>query len=164
MCGNVSEWVGDVYRPLTPVDGQDFNYFRGNRFQKFYKNASGEYERDSMGRLKKVDISDEEVKNRTNYQRNNLISYNDGDSASNSSYSYGITTLVNDQSRVIKGGSWNDQAYWLTPGSRRYMQEDQAASTVGFRCAQSYLGPPEGPGFQEGNIFGKRKQSKSKRK
>ncbi len=165
MCGNVSEWVGDVYRPLTPVDGQDFNYFRGNRFQKFYKNSSGEYERDSMGRLKKVDISDEEVKNRTNYQRNNVINYLDGDSASGSSYGYGSTTLISDQSRVIKGGSWNDRAYWLTPGSRRYMQEDQGASTVGFRCAQSYLGPPEGPGFQEGNIFGKRKQkSKSKRK
>ena len=165
MCGNVSEWVGDVYRPLTPVDGQDFNYFRGNRFQKFYKNSSGEYERDSMGRLKKVDISDEEVKNRTNYQRNNVINYLDGDSASGASYGYGSTTLINDKSRVIKGGSWNDRAYWLTPGSRRYMQEDQGASTVGFRCAQSYLGPPEGPGFQEGNIFGKRKQkSKSKRK
>src|ERR1700712_4643259 len=50
MSGNVSEWVQDVYRPLTPSDGEDFNYFRGNRFQKFYKNASGEFERDSSGR------------------------------------------------------------------------------------------------------------------
>ena len=163
MCGNVSEWVGDVYRPMTPTDGQDFNYFRGNRFQKVFKNSNGEYERDSMGRLKKVDISDEEVKNRTNYQRNNVINYLDGDSASSAYYGYGITTLINDQSRVIKGGSWNDRAYWLSPGTRRYMQENQASSTVGFRCAQSYLGPPEGPGFNEGNIFGVRKQNARKK-
>ncbi len=164
MSGNVSEWVGDVYRPMTPTDGQDFNYFRGNKFQKYYKNASGEYERDSMGRLKKVDISDEEVANRANYQKNDVINYLDGDSASGVSYGYGITSLISDESRVIKGGSWNDRPYWLSPGTRRFMQEDMAASTVGFRCAQTYLGPPEGPGFKEGNIFGKRKQNSRKKK
>ncbi len=164
MSGNVSEWVGDVYRPMTPSDGQDFNYFRGNKFQKYYKNASGDYERDSMGRLKKSDISDEEVQNRSNYQKNNVINYLDGDSTSGVSYGYSITSLINDESRVIKGGSWNDRPYWLSPGSRRFMQEDQSASTIGFRCAQTYLGPPEGPGFKEGNIFGKRKQNSSKKK
>ena len=162
MAGNVAEWVADVYRPMTPSDGQDFNYFRGNKFQKLYKNSSGEYERDSMGYLKKADISDEEVKNRTNYQRNNVINYIDGDSISGASYGYGISTLINDKSRVIKGGSWNDRPYYLSPGTRRFMQQDQASSTVGFRCAQTYLGPPEGPGFKEGNMFGKRNQ-KSRR-
>jgi len=164
MSGNVSEWVADVYRPMTPNDGQDFNYFRGNNFKKYYKNGSGEYERDSMGRLKKTEISDEEVKNRTNYQRNNVINYLDGDSSSGASYGYGITSLINDKSRVFKGGSWNDRAYWLSPGSRRYLQEDQASSTIGFRCAQTYLGPPEGPGFMDGNIFTARKQSSKKKK
>ena len=162
MSGNVSEWVADVYRALTPLDGQDFNYFRGNKFQKYYKNESGEYERDSLGRLKQVDISDEEVKNRSNYQKNNVIDYKDGDTASGVYYGYGISTLVNDESRVIKGGSWNDRAYWLSPGSRRYMQETQAASTVGFRCAQTFLGPPEGPGFKDGNVFKSRKQKRKK--
>jgi formylglycine-generating enzyme required for sulfatase activity len=163
MSGNVSEWVADVYRPLTPADGQDFNYFRGNKFDKYYKNSSGEYERDSMGRLKRTEISDEEVKNRTNYQHNNVINYMDGDSASRVYYGYGITSLINDESRVIKGGSWNDRPYWLSPGSRRFMQQSQAASTVGFRCAQTYLGPPEGPGFKEGNLFQKRKQNSKKK-
>lgn len=158
MSGNVSEWVGDVYRPMTSVDGQDFNYFRGNKFQKLYKNAEGSYERDSMGRLKKVDISDDEVKNRSNYQKNNVINFLDGDSASGVYYGYGISSLINDESRVIKGGSWNDRAYWLSPGARRFMQESQGASTVGFRCAQTYLGPPEGPGFKEGNQFPTKKQ------
>ena len=164
MSGNVSEWVEDVYRPMTSVDGQDFNYFRGNKFQKYFKNSSGEYERDSMGRLKKVDISDEEVKNRANYQHNNVINYMDGDSASQVYYGYGVTSLVSDHSRVIKGGSWNDRPYWLSPGARRFMEETQGSSTVGFRCAQTYLGSPEGPGFKEGNIFGKRKQNKKKKR
>ncbi len=164
MSGNVSEWVGDVYRPMTSVDGEDFNYFRGNKFQKYFKNASGEYERDSLGRLKKADISDEDVKNRRNYQKNNVINYLDGDSASGVYYGYGISSLISDESRVIKGGSWNDRAYWLSPGTRRFLEENQGASTVGFRCAQTYLGPPEGPGFKEGNIFGKRKQNSRKKK
>ncbi|MBI3882890.1 MAG: SUMF1/EgtB/PvdO family nonheme iron enzyme, partial [Sphingobacteriales bacterium] len=77
MCGNVSEWVQDVYRPLTPSDASDFNHFRGNKFQKYFKNGSGEYERDTLGRLKKVDISDEDTKNRRNYQHNNALGFRD---------------------------------------------------------------------------------------
>ncbi len=164
MSGNVSEWVGDVYRPMTSLDAQDFNYFRGNKFTKLFKNSSGEYERDSAGHLKRQDISDDDVKNRANYQKNNVINYLDGDSSSQVNYGYGVTSLINDQSRVIKGGSWNDRAYWLSPGTRRFMQEDQAASTVGFRCAQTYLGPPEGPGFKDGNNFPSRKQNSRKGK
>jgi formylglycine-generating enzyme len=160
MSGNVSEWVQDVYRPMTSLDGQDFNYFRGNKFTKLFKDASGSFERDSVGRLKRTEISDDEVKTRANYQRNNVINYLDGDSASGVNYGYGITSLVNDKARVIKGGSWNDRAYWLSPGARRFMQQDQAASTIGFRCAQTYLGPPEGPGFRDGNMFPTRKQKR----
>jgi len=163
MSGNVAEWVQDVYRPLTPSDGEDFNYFRGNKFQKFYKNSGGEFERDSLGRLKKADISDAEVKNRRNYQHNNALGYMDGDSLSGSFYDAGITTLVSDKSRVFKGGSWNDRPYWLSPGARRFLDEEQSSSTIGFRCAQTYMGSPEGPGFREGNIFGKRKQNSRKK-
>lgn len=162
MSGNVSEWVADVYRQLTPLDAQDFNYFRGNKFTKLFKNSSGEYERDSVGHLKRQDISDDDVKNRANYHKNNVINFLDGDSASGVSYGYGITSLINDKSRVIKGGSWNDRAFWLSPGTRRFMQEDQSASTVGFRCAQTYLGPPEGKGFKDGNNFPSRKQNSRK--
>jgi len=164
MSGNVSEWVQDVYRPLTPADGEDFNYFRGNKFQKFYKNSGGEYERDTLGRLKKVDISDEDVKNRRNYQHNNALGHMDGDSLSGSYYNTGGSTLISDRSRVFKGGSWNDRPYWLSPGSRRFLEEEQSSSTIGFRCAQTYMGSPEGPGFKEGNIFGKRKQNSRKKR
>jgi formylglycine-generating enzyme len=164
MSGNVSEWVGDVYRPMTQMDADDFNPYRGNKFEKFYKNAQGEFERDTMGRLKKVDVTDSESVNRRNYQKGNVINYLDGDSISGVSYGYGITSLVSDNSRVVKGGSWNDRAYWLTPGSRRYLEEDQASSTIGFRCAMTRLGSPEGNGLKEGNIFGKRKQNSRKKR
>ena len=33
MSGNVSEWVLDVYRPLTSEDVSDFRPFRGNVFK-----------------------------------------------------------------------------------------------------------------------------------
>ena len=163
MSGNVAEWCADVYRPSTPADGEDFNYFRGNKFEKFYKNASGEYERDSSGHLKKVPVLDAESKNRRNYQHNNALGFKDGDSTSGSFYEYGVTTLISDKSRVFKGGSWNDRPYWLSPGARRYLEEEQSSSTLGFRCAQTYMGSPEGKGFKEGNIFGKRKQNSRKK-
>jgi len=63
------------------------------------------------------------------------------DTVSNSLY--GITTLVNDRSKVYKGGSWNDRAYWLNPATRRFMDQDDASAEVGFRCAMDFNGPAE---------------------
>ena len=34
MSGNVTEWVADVYRPIIDDEANDFNYYRGNVFQK----------------------------------------------------------------------------------------------------------------------------------
>ena len=51
-----------------------------------------------------------------------------------------LAPLINSETRVYKGGSWNDRIYWLNPTTRRYMQQDQSSSTVGFRCAMSILG------------------------
>jgi len=56
---------------------------------------------------------------------------------------YGTTTLVNDHSKVYKGGSWNDLAYWLNPATRRFMDEDESSAEVGFRCAMTMVGAPE---------------------
>ena len=56
---------------------------------------------------------------------------------------YGTTTLVNDHSKVYKGGSWNDMAFWLNPATRRFMDEDASSSEVGFRCAMTLVGAPE---------------------
>ena len=56
---------------------------------------------------------------------------------------YGVTTLVNDKSKVYKGGSWNDMAYWLNPATRRFMNQDDASAEIGFRCARTLVGAPE---------------------
>lgn len=56
---------------------------------------------------------------------------------------YGITTLVNDHSKVYKGGSWNDLAYWLNPATRRFINEDDSSAEIGFRCAMDLVGAPE---------------------
>ncbi|HPF90369.1 MAG TPA: SUMF1/EgtB/PvdO family nonheme iron enzyme, partial [Flavobacteriales bacterium] len=41
MAGNVSEWVMDVYRPLSPEDKDDFRPFRGNVFKTKVLNSDG---------------------------------------------------------------------------------------------------------------------------
>ena len=51
------------------------------------------------------------------------------------------STLINDQVRVYKGGSWRDRAYWLDPAQRRYFPQDMATDYIGFRCAMSRVGP-----------------------
>ena len=58
----------------------------------------------------------------------------------NSGVSGWPTTLISDKSRVYKGGSWADRAYWLSPGNRRFLDEDKATALIGFRCAMDRLG------------------------
>lgn len=57
------------------------------------------------------------------------------------------TTLISDKSRVYKGGSWKDRAYWLAAGSRRFLDEDKSTSTIGFRCCMDRIGSPVGMNY-----------------
>ena len=50
------------------------------------------------------------------------------------------TSLINDETRVYKGGSWKDREYWLDPAQRRYFPQDMATDYIGFRCAMSRVG------------------------
>lgn len=52
----------------------------------------------------------------------------------------GFQSLVSNKSRVYKGGSWNDVAYWMSPGTRRYIDQDSCTATIGFRCAMIRAG------------------------
>ncbi|MCB9224188.1 MAG: SUMF1/EgtB/PvdO family nonheme iron enzyme [Crocinitomicaceae bacterium] len=56
------------------------------------------------------------------------------------------TTLVSDDSKVYKGGSWRDRAFWIVGSNRRFLDADQATCTIGFRCAMDRLGSPKGLG------------------
>lgn len=50
------------------------------------------------------------------------------------------TTMISDEVRVYKGGSWRDRAYWLDPAQRRYLPQYMATDYIGFRCAMSRVG------------------------
>ena len=50
------------------------------------------------------------------------------------------TSLITDEVRVYKGGSWKDRAYWLDPAQRRYLPQYIATDYIGFRCAMTRLG------------------------
>lgn len=67
------------------------------------------------------------------------------------------TTLISDKSKVYKGGSWRDRAYWLVASNRRYLDENQSLPTLGFRCAMDRVGSPVGMNY------GKKKKKKKKK-
>src|SRR5690606_3666965 len=50
------------------------------------------------------------------------------------------TSLINNNSRVIKGGSRKDRAYWLDPATRRFIDQYSASDFVGFRNAMTKVG------------------------
>lgn len=155
MAGNVNEWVEDVYRSATFEAVEGLNPFRGNVYMdkdrdpktgeiKVAKTGTNQTEKglpnmvvaktgikQTWAQLQADSTSD---KNYTPDQRG----YRDDQSDL-----YGVITLVNDKSRVFKGGSWDDQAMWLNPASRRFLQQDESTATIGFRCAMTMLGAPE---------------------
>ena len=191
MAGNVSEWVADVYRPITEqTSTEDHRPYRGNVFttQQLNPDAGpGEnpYIIDEQGHIKDtlVDVADNVY--RRNYKKANNINFLDGDiesqmssqwnndtseqsvidnskvsidkwnqnalkyddenftSNSNEMYDYGNTTLITDRTRVYKGGSWRDRAYWLNPGTRRFLDQSQSTDAIGFRCAMDRVGSPK---------------------
>lgn len=247
MAGNVSEWVMDVYRPLSPEDKDEFNPFRGNVYETKVLNSDGAIEdkydlvvydiegiqeylakfdestrnrlvpeeeqllqsltsyadeakelidsrkddaayiriQDAVDLIKSTDLriaskllkgfSDEVVStpgqlryrevtqeeniDRRNYKIADNIDYLDGDQQSsiyysveapegNMMYDWQSTTLVSNRARVYKGGSWRDRAYYLHPGTRRFLDERQSTATLGFRCAMARVGSPRGLGAQ----------------
>jgi gliding motility-associated lipoprotein GldJ len=243
MAGNVSEWVMDVYRPLSPDDKDEFNAYRGNVFEtkvlnsdgaiedkydlvvydvngvrtyldKFAESTKGQlvpeeeqlltslssytdeaidfinsrkddaaYQRiqDGVDLIKSTDlriapkllkgisdfivstpgelrwrnVTQEENIDRRNYKISDNIDFLDGDHQSsiyysqdppegNLMYDWQTTTLVSNRARVYKGGSWRDRAYYLNPGTRRFLDERQSTATIGFRCAMARVGSPRG--------------------
>jgi formylglycine-generating enzyme len=130
MAANVSEWVYDIYRPLSYQDFDDLNPVR--------KNSSGDSQ-DIYGYKWKDDDVKKEIQ------------------VTDAKESY--RSLVNDRLRVYKGGSWKDLAYWMSPGTRRFLTQDDAGNSIGFRCAMISIGAGEldnGKGFF-GNLFGGKK-------
>lgn len=157
MAGNVSEWTADVYRKLSFEDFADFNPYRGNEFvnKRLTDKTKGLYAKDKYGRpIKDPAPSPKkqtwaEIQGNTKTVDSSALAgkpYNPdfrGFKDSVNATLYGTTTLVNDRSRVYKGGSWNDRAYWLNPATRRFLQQDESSAEIGFRAAMSLVGSPE---------------------
>jgi gliding motility-associated lipoprotein GldJ len=157
MAGNVSEWTADVYRKLSFEDFADFNPYRGNEFvnKRLTDREKGLYAKDKYGRAIKDAAPSPKKQKWSEIQGNSPAAdsstlagkpYNPdfrGFKDTVNSNLYGVTTLVNDRSRVYKGGSWNDRAYWLNPATRRFMQQDEASAEIGFRAAMTLVGSPE---------------------
>ncbi|XOV68601.1 MAG: SUMF1/EgtB/PvdO family nonheme iron enzyme [Fluviicola sp.] len=139
---------------------------------------------DTPGKLKYRNVTEEENIGRLNYRRDDYIDYLDGDIESSIYYAnderkndinqatrdpnlimyqsmheeYDLdggqvkpgdrtswpTTLISDKSRVYKGGSWKDRAFWLAPSQRRFLDEDKSTDAIGFRCAMDRVGSPTG--------------------
>lgn len=196
MAGNVSEWVMDVYRPLSPEDKADFRPFRGNVFKTQKRDVDGimindsiKYDEDSnivsipgmvLWRDVSITVPDDNLDERRNYKYADNINYLDGDTKSQAAglsnvswsetapydkaannnkpessgmYDYPATlvggtgtSMINDKARVYKGGSWRDRAYWMVPGTRRFLDQRQSTDCIGFRCAMTRVGSPTGLG------------------
>lgn len=129
-------------------------------------NATPEGKSDIPGRVQWREVSSavatDNLDERRNYKTADYINYLDGDvnssiyfnegeeaysdKANKLMYEYSKTSLINDKSRVFKGGSWRDRAYFLNPGVRRYLDQRQSNSWLGFRCAMTRVGSPAGLG------------------
>ena len=110
------------------------------------------------GQIQMRKESVEENLNRTNYRVADNTDYLDGDRNSSFDfaaqsaeedamqdkrvYNYGGSTMISNRSRVYKGGGWDDRAYYLIPGTRRFLDERQSSASIGFRCAMDRLGTP----------------------
>ena len=168
MAGNVNEWTADVYRPMTSqtlvdAENHDLNPYRGGNFRTKVLDENGRpVEKDSLGRLQYRDLDSTDIGNRENYKEAYVSNYRDGDDEF-VYYDYGKTTLINDKSRVIKGGSWADRLFWLSPGTRRFKDEDKGDRTIGFRCAMTRTGGAEGNEDAGGQYF-KKKTKRVKRR
>jgi formylglycine-generating enzyme required for sulfatase activity len=161
MAGNVNEWTADTYRKLSYEEFDDFNPYRGNQYVDVKRDASGKVVTDKSGRpevnpatsskklaYKAYKAQQDSIKNGTFKPKTSTI--NDKRSVNQAGvyegaqalYKAGIS-LVNDSSKVYKGGSWNDRAAWLNPATRRFMQEDESSAEIGFRCAMTLVGDPQ---------------------
>ena len=152
LAGNVNEWVADVYRASTFEQADALNPFRGNQLKTKERNpANGKIVQDKYGKPVMITSTTPVKQTWAELQANKPSEKALGSSfqADQRGYRdepnalYGITTLVNNKSRVYKGGSWDDQAEWLNPAMRRHLQEDESAADIGFRCAMTMLGSSE---------------------
>ncbi len=111
----------------------NINYRDGDKQSTRYFKFGGSEEGDEKGKLK----DDQKM---YDSPRLNVSTDSLGNMVKTYDRSNNRTTLVDDDVRVYKGGSWRDRAYWLDPAQRRYYPQYIATDFIGFRCAMSRVG------------------------
>lgn len=132
MGGNVNEWVDDIYHPLSHEDVNDFNPLRNEGFLEIQHDYRSFTRKPTWEQYQAMRSDSSAL-----LQDDMMVSDSRWDGVSGL---FGVTTLVNERSRVFKGGSWNDQAFWLQPATRRHMQQEESSATVGFRTVTTATG------------------------
>ncbi|WGK66303.1 gliding motility lipoprotein GldJ [Croceiramulus getboli] len=118
----------------VPVDGEEtylrtqFSRSDNRNFRDGDKSSSRYYESFQEGEKKMYDSPEHRVE------------AEDGELIREYDTSDDRTTLIDNEVRVYKGGSWRDREYWLDPAQRRFMAQDMASDDIGFRCAMSRVG------------------------
>ena len=117
------------------------NYRDGDRASsKEYEKMTLEADGESAGAVRSA--SERANISRSMYDSPNQKIINNGEGGIIREYdkSNDRTTLIDDEARVYKGGSWRDRAYWLDPAQRRSLPQYSATDYIGFRCAMSRVG------------------------
>ena len=112
----------------------NFSVSDNRNFRDGDKGSSRYYE--SFGDDEEVDDS----RRMYNSPKHNILADSAGSISREYDKSQKRTTLIDDNVRVYKGGSWKDREYWLDPAQRRYFPQDMATDYIGFRNAMSRVG------------------------
>ena len=153
MAGNVNEWVLDVYRATSFADMAEYNSFRGNEYLTAIVSGvdalgNKTYKVDSLGRIATEVAKGDDVRDFKDGDATSQIDFtlNDSTGLANLKTNVKIDPTdvlrpeITDMTRVYKGGSWKDRAYWLNPSTRRFLDQDKSTNDIGFRCAMSMIG------------------------
>ena len=132
---------------MVPVDVQENAYRRNYKKSDNINYNDGDIE-SQMGIDWNNFLNEDSTADRSNVKidkwNTDVSKYEDNAKTGNSNemYTYGEASLITDRTRVFKGGSWKDRAYWLNPGTRRFLDQDQSTDAIGFRCAMDRVGAP----------------------
>ena len=130
---------GEIYQ--VPIDENE-TYLRTNFDKSDNRNYRDGDKKSSRHYLESFDDEEEASNKELMYDSPKHQVYADSTGRLERQYdkSSSRTTLINDEVRVYKGGSWRDRDYWLDPAQRRYFPQDMATDYIGFRCAMSRVG------------------------
>ena len=153
---------GNIYsKPQITRDGKVTTINRENFKDQFQVMENGRLKIFKLpGEIASEELTEEDLR-RINYTRSENRDFQDGDNESTREFASSSSslnrpmysdptltkssstkrlTLISNEARVYKGGSWLDRSYYLDPAQRRFFPEYFATNFIGFRNAMSYMG------------------------